>query len=125
MPFLQRTVRSYGKMNTGNFFFLSFVFFRAALTAHGGSQARGLIRATVAATTATQDPSCVWNLYNSSRQHQILNPLNKARDGTCNLMVPSWFHCATTGTLTLASFYYPRLIHYFDSYVCLEIFLIL
>ena len=29
-------------------FFLFFVFFRAAPTAHGGSQARGLIRATAA-----------------------------------------------------------------------------
>ena len=38
--------------------------------------------------------------HHSSRQHQILNPLSKSRDGTCNLMVPSRirFHCATTGT---------------------------
>ena len=32
--------------------------------------------------TATPDPSCVWDLHPSSRQHQILNPLSKARDGT-------------------------------------------
>ena len=45
-------------------------------------QARGLIRATVpayATTTATQDLSHVCDLHHSSRQHQILNPLSKAR----------------------------------------------
>jgi len=41
-------------------------------------------------TTATQDPSSVYDLHHSSRQHQILNPLSKARDRTRNLMVPSW-----------------------------------
>ena len=30
--------------------------------------------------TATQDPSCVCNLYHSSGQRQILNPLSEARD---------------------------------------------
>ena len=50
--------------------------------------------------TATQDPSCICNLYHSSRQHQIPNPLSEARDPTRNLVVPSRirFHCATTGT---------------------------
>ena len=40
-----------------------------------------------ATATATQDPSCICDLYHSSRQCQILNPLSEARDGTCNLMV--------------------------------------
>ena len=35
-------------------------------------------------TTAMQDPSHVCD--HSSWQHQILNPLNEARDGTCILM---------------------------------------
>ena len=50
--------------------------------------------------TATQDPSCVCNLHYSSWQHQILNPLSKARDGTCILMAISLVHyCyATLGT---------------------------
>ena len=50
--------------------------------------------------TATSDPSCIWNLHHSSRQHQILNPLSEARDQTHNFMVPSWirFHHATKGT---------------------------
>ena len=50
--------------------FFSFLFwlFRAALTAYGGSQASGLIRAVAA------------GLHHSSLQRQILNPLREARD---------------------------------------------
>ena len=50
--------------------------------------------------TATQDLSHVCNLHHSQRQHQIPNPLSKARDGTRNLMFPSRIHfcCATVGT---------------------------
>ena len=45
------------------------------------------------------DPSQVCNLHHSPRQHRILNPLSKARDRSCNLMVPSQirFCCAPTG----------------------------
>ena len=39
--------------------------------------------------TATQDPRHVCDLYHSSRQRRIPNPLNEARDQTRNLMVPS------------------------------------
>ena len=39
--------------------------------------------------TATQDPSRVCNLYHSSWQRRIVNPLSKGRDRTRNLMVPS------------------------------------
>ena len=35
---------------------------------------------------ATPDPSCVFDLHHSSRQHQILNPLSEARNRTHNLM---------------------------------------
>ena len=50
--------------------------------------------------TAMQDPSCIFDLHHSSQQHQILNPLSKARDGTHDFIVPSWicFCCATMGT---------------------------
>ena len=53
-----------------------------------------------ATATATRDLSCICDLHHSSRQHGILNLLSKARDRTCNLMVPSWirFHRAITGT---------------------------
>ena len=36
--------------------------------------------------TATQDPSHVYDLHHSSRQHQIINPLSKAKDQICILM---------------------------------------
>ena len=67
------------------FFFLFFGLFRAIPMAYEGSQARGLIGATVAglhqSPTATQVPSCICNLHHSSRQHWILNPLSWARPG--------------------------------------------
>ena len=40
--------------------------------------------------TARPDPSHICNLHHSSWQCQIFNPLSTARDGTRNLMVPSW-----------------------------------
>ena len=48
-------------------FFLSFCLFRATPATYGGSQARGLIGATVA------------SLHHSSWQRQILNPLSEGR----------------------------------------------
>ena len=50
---------------------------------------RGRIRAVpqaYARATATQDPSCIYDLHRSSRQHRILNPLSEARDRTLALM---------------------------------------
>ena len=41
--------------------------------------------------TAMLDPSHICNLYHSSRQHQIFNPLSKTRGGTLVLMDASWF----------------------------------
>ena len=57
----------------------------------------------MAYTTATQDPSHICDLHHSSQQHQVLNPISKARDGTCYLMDPGriHFHCAMTGTPTM------------------------
>ena len=52
--------------------------------------------------TATEmwDLSCVCNLYHSSQQCRIPDPLREARDQTCILMDTSWicFHCTTKGT---------------------------
>ena len=56
----------------------------------------------LAYTTATATPglSRVCDLHHSSQEPQILNPLSKARDQTCNLIVPSQirFHYAMMGT---------------------------
>ena len=53
-----------------------------------------------AIATATQDPNHTCDLHHSSRQCQILNPLSRVREQTCNLMVPNQmrYHCATTET---------------------------
>ena len=75
----------------------SFRLLRAAPAALGGSQARGPIGTVAAASatataTATRDPSRDCDLHHRSQQSRILNPLSEARDGTCNLMVPSKIH---------------------------------
>ena len=59
-----------------------------------------LLLLAYARATAMPDPSLICDLHHSSRQCQVLNPLSGARDGTPNLMVPSWIHflCAMTGT---------------------------
>ena len=82
------------------FCFVLFLLFRASLAAYGGSQARGLIRATAA------------SLHHSSQQCQILNPLSEAGDQTHNLMVPSHIclHPAAAGTPLPAYFYYLFLL---------------
>ena len=54
---------------------------------------------------ARPDPSCLCNLYHSSQQHGILNPLSKARDQTQVLMDTSRVHYrwAITGTSKTAT----------------------
>ena len=42
--------------------------------------------------TATRDLSCLCSLHHSSQQCQILKPVSKARNLTCNLVVPSRIH---------------------------------
>ena len=42
--------------------------------------------------TATWDPNNIFNLYHGSRQRQILNPVNEARDQTRVLMDASQVH---------------------------------
>ena len=85
---------------TASFFFFFFFFFwpfRAARAAYGGSQARGLIRAVVAALHHSHSSA---RSEHSSLQRRILDPLSEARDQTRNLMVSSRirFHCTTTRT---------------------------
>ena len=69
--------------------FVCFVLlFRAALTAYGGFQAGGRIRATAA------------SLHHSSQQCQTPDPRNKARDQTHIFLDTGQirFCCATVGT---------------------------
>ena len=63
-----------------------FAFSRAAPMAYGISQAKGLIGAVAAGLRQSHS-----NMGSEPRlqQHQILNPLSKARDRTLNLMIPS------------------------------------
>ena len=54
-----------------------------------------------ARATATRDPSLICSQHHSSQQRWMLNPLSKARDWTCNLIVPNrihFNHWATMGT---------------------------
>ena len=72
------------------FFFWSFCLFafsRAVPTAYAGSQARGLIRAVAAGVCQIRAASATYTTAHSNARS--LNPLSKARDRTCNLMVPS------------------------------------
>ena len=81
------------------FSFCEFSFlFRATPVAHGASQARGLSRAIAAGLHHSH--SYVGSRHHSSQQAQILNPLSKAKDRTCNLTVPSQFCflCTMTGS---------------------------
>ena len=59
------------------YYYYYYLLFRATPTTYGGSQARGLIRATAT------------GLRHNSWQHQILNPVSEARDRTHHIMVPS------------------------------------
>ena len=61
--------------------------------AYGNSQlgVESELQVPVCATaTAMQDLSHVCDLYRSSQQHQILNPLSEVRDQTCILMDTHW-----------------------------------
>ena len=54
---------------------------------------------------ATPDLSCICDIQHSSRQHQILNPLSRARDQTHVFIDTSWVphHWATMGMPTVES----------------------
>ena len=76
-------------------YYYYYLLFRASPTAYGGSSARGPKEAQLlayATAIETLDLSCICDLYHSSWQHRILNPLSKARDQTCVLMDTSWVH---------------------------------
>ena len=58
------------------------------LMVYGSSQAKGQIRVAAmahATAMATPDLNCICSLHHGLPKHQILNPLSKARDGSCTL----------------------------------------
>ena len=87
--------------NINSFFFFGLLsVFKAAPSAYGGCQARGLIGAVAAGlcqSHTTPDLSC--DLHRSSWRRWILNPLSKARDRPSNPVDPSriCFCCTTAG----------------------------
>ena len=88
----------------GIFFFFFFFCFLGPPLRHMEVPSLGDLTAMLPSAyrraTARPDPSSVCDLYHSSQQRRILNPLSKARDRTENLMVPGQIHFqwATTGT---------------------------
>ena len=65
--------------------------------------------------TETQDPSCVYDLYYSSEQCWILNPLSKTRDRTLNLMNTSQIHFHCTTTVIPYSLFLIIIIYYWNG----------
>ena len=67
------------------------------------------------------DLSCVCDLYHSSWQHRIINPLSEARDWTHNIMVPSWIHfcCATMGTPHSVYFSFQTFVVFTSRKLCI------
>ena len=86
------------------FFFFFFFFFLGLYLQHMEVPRLGvqleLQLLAYTTTTATPDPSHVYNLQHSPWQLWILDPLSEARDRKHNLMVPSQirFYCAMKGT---------------------------
>ena len=72
------------------FFFFFFFFFFVEVPRLGLKSGLQLLAYTTA--TATPDPSRICDLHHSSRQHLILNPLSKARNGTRVFMDTSLVH---------------------------------
>ena len=87
------------------FLFFFFLFCLKTPMAYGSSQVTGRIGAIAAGlchSPTAWDLSHVGSLQHSSWQHQIPDPLSKARNQTCILMDTSriCFHYATAGTPT-------------------------
>ena len=73
--------------------------------------------------TAMQDLSCVFDLYHSSQQHWILNPLSEARDWTCVLMDISWHLQPSDPKWTpvfdfLKKFFIVVDLQYYENFCC-------
>ena len=90
-------------------FFFFFPFFRVApwhMEVSRLGVKSELQRPASTTAIARQDLSRIGNLHSTSRQHGILNPMSKGRDGTPNLMVTSGIHFryTTAGNFRKLSF---------------------
>ena len=81
-------------------FFFFFLFFKWPHLWHMEVPGLGLQLPAYATATAKPGLSCICDLHCSLQQHWILNPLSKARDGTCTFRdYIRFLPCrATTGT---------------------------
>ena len=84
------------------YLFIVFCLFRATPAAHGGSQDRGWMETVATGLHSHSNSGSEPRLRPtpSSQQHQILNPLSKARDSTCIFVDTNGIHFpwATAGT---------------------------
>ena len=67
--------------------------------------------------TAMQDQSCICDLYHSSWQRRILNPLSEVRDQTCILMDTSWVHYPWITNSMVVLFLIGKLILFFPQWL--------
>ena len=72
------------------FFFLGLHLWHMKVLKLGVKSELQLLAYATTTAIATPDPSCICDLHHSSLQHQILNPLSKARDQICILKDTSW-----------------------------------
>ena len=110
----------YVKTNLESFFFaFQGLYFQHMEVPMVGVESE-LSQPAYATATATQDLSQVCDLYHSSWQHHIPDPLNKVGDRTHILMNTSLirFRCTTTGTPG-KSFHASFFLHYhINRYIC-------
>ena len=114
------------------FFLFFFLLFRATLVAHGGSQARGQIRAKVACLChGHSNAGSLTYIHYSFWQHQILNPLSEVRDWTQNLMITSqiispvlqWELLSQFLIINLYVYIYNIHVYMYIIYVCVYLYI--
>ena len=85
------------------FFYLGPCLWHMEVPRLGAESELQLLAYTTATATATRDPSHVCDLYCSSWQQRILNPLSKARHRTCIFTDTSWQHTEPQQELPITS----------------------
>ena len=100
-------------------FLFFFLLFRAASAAYGSFQARGRIRAKADGlhhSTATWDPSCVWNLHRSSQQPRSLTHWARpAIEPTSSWILVRLVNCWATKGTPWQNFWFFLISHWLSS----------